>query len=300
VTQAAKGDDVDENERLEVPEIAPDRRLAGKTALVTGGGSSGSLAGSGVAISVLFAAKGAAVVVVDRDERRAQNTQQTIEERRGSAAVFTADITDPDACASAAEFAATRFGGLDILVNNAAIAPAEKGRETSDTLWQEVLNLDLRAAKLMSDAVIPHLRERGGGSIVNISSASGFRAGGGIAYTAAKHGLIGLTKALAYEYGRVGIRVNSVAPGHVHTPMGIGYAGWDTELTGARRLRAHAGLLGTEGTGWDVAYAALFLASDEASWITAVTVPVDAGTIEVMPIVMYPHMARAVEGSSAD
>jgi NAD(P)-dependent dehydrogenase (short-subunit alcohol dehydrogenase family) len=148
----------------------------------------------------------------------------------------------------------------------------------------------------MSDAVIPLMREGGGGSIVNISSHAGLRAGGGIAYTAAKSGLIGLTKALAYEYGRAGIRVNSVAPGHVHTPMGIGYTGWDTELTGARRLRAHAGLLGTEGTAWDVAYASLFLASDEARWITAVTIPVDAGTIEVMPIVMYPHMAKAAEG----
>jgi NAD(P)-dependent dehydrogenase (short-subunit alcohol dehydrogenase family) len=131
------------------------------------------------------------------------------------------------------------------------------------------------------------------GAIVNIASHAGLRAGGGIAYTAAKAGLIGLTKALAYEYGRAGIRANAVAPGHVHTPMGIGYTGWSEEINHARRLRAEAGLLGTEGTGWDVAYAALFLASEEARWITAVTIPVDAGTVEVMPLVMFPVMAAA-------
>jgi NAD(P)-dependent dehydrogenase (short-subunit alcohol dehydrogenase family) len=274
---------------LEIPEIANDDRLAGKTAIVTGGGSDGPLAGSGAAISILFATKGASIVIADYDVPRGQNTAGIIEERGGRAIVVETDVTDPAACHNVAAQALAEFGSLDILVNNAAIAPDEK--QHNDELWKRVLDLDLRASKLMADAVVPQMTKQGSGAIVNIASHAGLRAGGGIAYTAAKAGLIGLTKALAYEYGRAGIRANAVAPGHVHTPMGIGYTGWSDQINHARRLRAEAGLLGTEGTGWDVAYAALFLASEEARWITAVTIPVDAGTVEVMPLVMYPVMA---------
>jgi NAD(P)-dependent dehydrogenase (short-subunit alcohol dehydrogenase family) len=276
-------------ETLEIPEIAEDDRLHGRTALVTGGGSDGPLAGSGAAISILFAAKGANIVIADLDVARGRNTADIVERRGGRAIVVETDVTDPASCHAVATEAMSEFGRLDILVNNAAIAPNEK--EHNDELWKKVLDLDLRSAKLMSDAVVPHMTAAGSGAIVNIASHAGLRAGGGIAYTAAKAGLIGLTKALAYEYGRAGIRANAVAPGHVHTPMGIGYTGWSEEINHARRLRAAAGLLGTEGTGWDVAYAALFLASEEARWITAVTIPVDAGTIEVMPLVMFPVMA---------
>jgi NAD(P)-dependent dehydrogenase (short-subunit alcohol dehydrogenase family) len=279
------------SETLEIPEMKTDDRLAGKTAIVTGGGSHGALAGSGAAISILFAAKGANIVIADRDTVRGQNTADIVTERGGRAIVVETDVTDPAACHNAADKAVAQFGRLDILVNNAAIAPSEK--DHNDELWKTILDLDLRSAKLMSDAVVPHMSAQKSGAIVNIASHAGLRAGGGIAYTAAKAGLIGLTKALAYEYGRAGIRANAVAPGHVHTPMGIGYTGWGPDLNHARRLRAEAGLLGTEGTGWDVAYAALYLASDEARWITAVTIPVDAGTIEVMPIVMYPFMKEA-------
>jgi NAD(P)-dependent dehydrogenase (short-subunit alcohol dehydrogenase family) len=281
------------SETLEIPEIGMDERLAGKTAIVTGGGSAGALAGSGAAISILFAAKGANVVIADLDTARGKNTADLIESRGGRAVVVETDVTDPSSALNVADRTVEEFGSLDILVNNAAIAPNEK--DHNDELWQRVLDIDLRSAKLMADGAVPHMTRQGGGAIVNIASHAGLRAGGGIAYTAAKAGLIGLTKALAYEYGRAGIRANAVAPGHVHTPMGIGYTGWAEEINHARRLRAEAGLLGTEGTGWDVAYAALFLASEEARWITAVTIPVDAGTIEVMPLVMFPIMAAATD-----
>jgi len=289
---------ISEAGQLDVPEIVSDGRLTGKTAIVTGAGSEGSLAGSGAATAVLFAAKDANVVIVDRDAARAQNTQRVIEARGGRSTVSVVDITEPDGCKEAIDKAVATFGGLNSLVNNAAIAPSEDG--ASHALWLQVLDLNLSAAKLMSEAARPHLADRRG-SIVNISSIGGLRGGSGLAYSAAKSGLIGLTKAMAFEYGRQGIRVNNVAPGHVLTPMGIGYqgSGWTEELAGARRLRAEAGLLGTEGTGWDVAYAALFLASDEARWITAVTLPVDAGTTEVMPIVMYPHLVVGAEASRA-
>ncbi len=280
-----------EQQALAVPEIAADGRLAGQVAIVTGGGSDGELAGSGAAISVLFAAKGAKVLIVDLSEERANHTLAALEARGGEGAVQLADITDPGACEAAAAAAVDRFGRLDILVNNAAIAPSEQ--EPTNELWDKVFDLNLRAAKLMSDASIRRMVENGGGSIVNIASHSGLLAGGGLAYTAAKTGLIGLTRALAYEHGREGVRVNAVAPGHVYTPMGVGYSGWGDDLKGARRLRAAAGLLDTEGDGWDVAYATLFLACRESKWITAATIPVDAGTVEVMPLVMHSRLKEA-------
>jgi NAD(P)-dependent dehydrogenase (short-subunit alcohol dehydrogenase family) len=136
------------------------------------------------------------------------------------------------------------------------------------------------------------MKERGAGSIIHISSIAGYRAGGSIAYTAAKGGLIAMAKVQAYEYGPYGIRVNTVAPGHVAIPMGLGFQGWDGGGTDRmRRRRAKASLLGTEGTGWDVAYATLYLASDESGYVTAHTIPVDGGAMEVMPIVMADTIA---------
>jgi NAD(P)-dependent dehydrogenase (short-subunit alcohol dehydrogenase family) len=289
--------DVVDAAQLEVPSIAADGRLDGKVAMVTGGGSNGTLAGTGAAIAVLFAIKGARVVVADRDAARADNTLRTIERHGARAMPTVVDITEPAGCDRAVSVALETFGALDILVNNAAIAPSEDG--ASHALWQQVLDLNLSAPRLLSVAAREPLA-RAGGAIVNIASVAGLRAGAGAAYSAAKSGLIGLTKAMAFEYGRDGVRVNAVAPGHVLTPMGLGYegSGWTAELSGARRMRAEAGLLASEGTAWDIAYAALFLASDEARWITAVTLPVDAGTTEVMPIVMHPYLAAAAEPSA--
>jgi NAD(P)-dependent dehydrogenase (short-subunit alcohol dehydrogenase family) len=278
--------------QLEVPEIRRDDRLRGKTAIVTGGGSDGDLAGSGAAICVLLAAKGANVVIVDLDKGRADHTLAAIEARGCAAAIFTADITEAAQCQAAVEFATATYGGADILVNNAAIAPGEQ--DATEQLWDQILDLNLKAAHLMMTAVIPVMRARGGGSIVNISSISAFRAGGGPAYSAAKGGMVALGKAVAYEQGPHGIRVNNVAPGHVALPMGLGYQGWgeDNRASDTTRIRrARASMLGSEGNGWDVAYAVLFLASDESRYITAASLPVDGGAIEVFPIVMWPRLA---------
>jgi NAD(P)-dependent dehydrogenase (short-subunit alcohol dehydrogenase family) len=277
---------MDANLQLEMPEIPHDNRLAGKAAVVTGAGSHGALAGSGAAIAILLAAKGAKVLIVDRDESRAEYTGRHIEANVDDASCIVADITTAAACREVAGAAMARFGRLDILVNNAAIAPVEEG--VNEQLWHDVLDLNLTAAKLMMDAVIPHMMNSGGGSIVNIASTAGLRGGAGIAYSAAKSGLMGLTRAMAYSHGRARIRINSIAPGHMHTPMGIG-------LDQQRRLRAAAGLVDKEGTAWDIAYAALFLASDESSWITAVTLPVDGGTTQAMPLRMFPHLTKAAQ-----
>ncbi|PBC35687.1 short-chain dehydrogenase [Rhodococcus sp. ACS1] len=278
---------------LILPELSRNGRLQGRTAIVTGAGSHGELAGTGAAMAILFALEGAQVLVVDVDRGRAEHTLRAVRAVGGTAEVAIADITVPDMCRSAADFAVERFGSVDVLVNNAAIAPDES--TTSDELWQRVVDINLRGAQLMCDAAIPHMRQAGGGSIVMIGSIAGLRGGAGVAYSAAKAGMIGMAKSMAFTHGRAGIRINVVAPGHVAIPMGLGYsgAGWDGEVN-AREMRAQAGLSGTEGTAWDVAYTALFFASPESRYVTAATVAVDAGTTEVMPIVMLPYLAGSV------
>jgi NAD(P)-dependent dehydrogenase (short-subunit alcohol dehydrogenase family) len=279
---------------LDVPEIPPDRRLEGHTAIVTGSGSAGALTGSGSATATLFAAKGANVVLVDIDRTRAEHTLEAVERVGGKALVCLADITDRAACRRVASETISAFGSIDVLVNNAAIAPGEQAN--TEELWEAILRLNLKAAKLMVDAVVPHMRSRKKGSIINVTSIAALRGGGGIAYSASKGGLNAMTKAMAFEFGRYGIRVNNLAPGHNALPMGLGFQGWEGGAN-QRILRAEAGLLGREGDGWDLAYAALFLASDESKWITAATIPVDAGTTEVFPLVMH-RILSAVDSRS--
>ena len=251
----------------------PAHRLAGRVAIVTGAGTSGELPGTGVAIATLFASQGARVGVVDISSDRAANTVDIIERLGGTGMAVVADITSGEACERSVSQVVDRFGGLDILVNNAAIVGGG-GDVTSidEAAWNRVVQVDLNAVMLMSRSAIPHLRSSEAGAIVNLSSIAGMRGMGSGAYAAAKGGVIGLTYDLAYSHARDGIRVNCIAPGHLFTPMGN--QGGE-EL---RERRRRAGLLGTEGTAWDAAWAALFLASDESRWITGVVLPVDAGT----------------------
>jgi NAD(P)-dependent dehydrogenase (short-subunit alcohol dehydrogenase family) len=274
-----------------VPEIARDNRLSGKTAIVTGAGSAGELGGTGSDIAVLFAAKGANVVILDIDDARAGHTKDAIDRIGGESIVAVADIIKSASCAEAVATSLAAFGRIDILVNNAAIAPGEQ--ENLESMWDDILSINLKGSKLMSDAVLPEMKARGAGAIVHISSIAGLVAGGGIAYSASKGAIMAMTRAQAFEYGRFGIRVNNVAPGHVAIPMGLNFKGWDGAGSDIiRRKRARASLLGTEGSGWDVAYAVLFLASDEAAYVTGHSLPVDGGATAVMPIVM----AAAIQG----
>jgi NAD(P)-dependent dehydrogenase (short-subunit alcohol dehydrogenase family) len=278
---------------LEVPEIVRDGRLTGRTVLVTGGGSSGEMAGTGAAMCVLFAVKGANVVIVDRDQDRANHTLAAVKAQGGEATVVLTDVTNSRECQATAEQAQATYGGIDVLVNNAAIAPSEK--DADEELWDKIVTLNLKAAKLMSDAVLPAMRRQGRGSIVNISSIASYAAGGGQAYSAAKAGLDSLGRAMALHEGPHGVRVNSVAPGHVAIPMGLGFRGWEGDLAASRATRirrARATMLGTEGTGWDIAYAALFFASDESRYVTATSLPVDGGTTAVFPIMMWSQLAN--------
>ena len=189
--------------------------------------------------------------------------------------------------------AVDEFGTVDILVNNVGLASVGTVVDLSEEQWDRAFDINLRTAFLASKYAVPVMAAQGHGAIVNVSSISALRGDGTAAYSAAKGGLSALTVDMAYSHGRQGIRVNAIAPGHITTPMvlSVSEAGPRTEFM--NQMRAEAGLLGTPGTGWDVAWAAAFLASDEARWITGVTLPVESGVLSVTPLMMAPYL-RAV------
>ena len=247
-------------------------RLEGKVAIVTGAGSSGPGVGNGKAASVLFAREGAKVLLVDIDADHAQETLELITAEGGEASVFQADVTNQDHCRSMVESAVERYGRLDILDNNVGVLLREKFIDIDPEDWDRVMAINLKSMMLASQSAIPRMIESGGGSIINISSVAGIRAWTDAAYAASKAGIIGLTQTLAAEHGRDGIRANAIAPGAVYTPM----VAWQLSEE-AREIRRESTLLGTEGTAWDVAWAAVYLASDEARWVTGVLLPIDGG-----------------------
>jgi NAD(P)-dependent dehydrogenase (short-subunit alcohol dehydrogenase family) len=262
----------DDSAEYRLPAQARGTRLQGKVALVTGGGSDREFLGIGAAISVLFAAQGAQVGIIDVDVDRAQRTLDRIAQFGGEAMVAEADVTDTSSCQRAVDAVAERYGHVDVLVNNAAIAGGGSVVDIDEDLWEQTLRVNLGGVMRMSRAAIPQLERAGGGSIVHVSSIAGMRGLGTAAYAAAKGGVQALTADMAYTHGPDGIRVNCIVPGHLHTPMG--YQG-SAEI---RQLRRDSGLLDAEGDAWDAAWAALFLGCDESKWITAVLLPVDAGT----------------------
>ena len=266
------------------------RRLQGKVAIVTGAGATGSgdFVGIGQAISILFAQQGASVLLVDRDERNAGATLAMIREQGGEASVFAADVTSNDDCRQMAAAAQSRYGSINILINNVGISGPGSVTDVDEAFWDTVMDVNLKSVMLTSKHAIPQMIEAGGGSIVNLSSIVGLRAGSGRPshpYAASKSGIIGLSNSMAVHYGRNNIRVNCIAPGHIHSPMVARHTSQEM-----LDLRRRAGPLGIEGTPWDVAYAALFLASDEARWVSGATLPVDAGLLAATPLAMHPHL----------
>ncbi|MWA03537.1 SDR family oxidoreductase [Actinomadura sp. LD22] len=266
-------------------------RVEGKTAIVTGAGSTpGPGIGTGKATAVALAQEGASVLLVDLFPERAEETRRMIEDEGGKAEVFAADVTRAADCEAMVRAAVDAFGTVDILVNNIGRASLGTVVDLSEEEWDKALDINLRTAFLASKYAVPVMEEKGAGSIVNISSISALRGDGTIAYSAAKGGLIAMTVDMAYSHGRRGIRVNAVAPGHITTPMvkSVSQPGPQEEFMDT--MRSEAGLLGTPGDGWDVAWAATFLASDQARWITGVTLPVESGVLSVTPLMMAEHL----------
>lgn len=263
-------------------------RLAGKAAIITGAGATGSgdFVGIGQAISILFARHGAQVLLVDRDRDNAEKTLAAIHEEGGEASLFVGDVTSSQDCQDMVQAAVSRFGQLNVLVNNVGISGPGSVTDVDEEFWDTVIDVNLKSVMLTSKHAIPRMIDAGGGSIINLSSIVGLRAGSGRPshpYAASKGGIIGLSNSMAVHYGRSNIRVNCIAPGHVRSPMVARHT--SEEML---NLRRRAGPLGTEGTAWDVAWAALFLASDEARWISGVTLPVDAGLLAATPLAMFP------------
>jgi NAD(P)-dependent dehydrogenase (short-subunit alcohol dehydrogenase family) len=256
-------------------------RVEGKVAIVTGAGSAPEAPGAGIgqAIATVLAREGASVLLVDRDEERAATTLGSLDGLPGKGAVFVGDVTVERDCEAMVAAAIERFGGLDVLVNNAAISKHLPLTETPLEVYDEVLDVNLKGTFLACKHAVPALVGRGGGSIVNIGSVAGVRDSGTShpAYCASKAGQLGLTVDLAGAYGRDNVRVNAVLPGMVATPMQASMSRLSDEVRG--RLN----LLGRMGTAWDIAHAVLFLCSDEAAYLTGVTLPVDGGATIGMP-----------------
>jgi NAD(P)-dependent dehydrogenase (short-subunit alcohol dehydrogenase family) len=256
-------------------------RLDKKIALVTGCGSSGPGWGNGKAISVLFAREGAKIFGADLDERAAAETRRLVMEEGGSCCTTTSDVTDTAQVKDLVEACMARFGRIDVLVNNVGRSEPGGPVELSQETFDEQIAINLKSAYLTCKAVLPIMERQGAGAIVNVSSVAGLRYIGKpqVAYSAGKAALIQFTKTTAVIYAPKGVRLNCVVPGLMNTPLvrrlADKYAGGDFEGFAAHRNGQVP--MGHMGDAWDVAHAALFLASDEARYITATEIVVDGG-----------------------
>ncbi len=258
-------------------------RLQGKIAIIVGAGqSAGETIGNGRAMAVLFARHGAQVLCVDRDLASATETVAMIAKEGGSAAPFRADVSVDVDCAAVIAEAKSRWGRIDILVNNVGIGGGGDGpaHRADEQAFDRILNVNLKSAWMTIKHAIPVMREQGGGSIINISSLASLSGGNQVAYEVSKAGMNRLTTSVANANASHGVRCNAVLPGLMDTPMAIsGIAAAIGSTTSAVReaRNARVPLRGKMGTAWDTAHAALFLASDEANFITGVLLPVDGG-----------------------
>ncbi len=250
----------------------PDR-LAGKSAIITGAGSRAEGIGNGRATAILFAREGADVLLVDRDEEAVQATLDMIRAEGNDAAIAVADVTATEDCARIVADAVSRYGKLDILHNNVGIGGRGTVEQISEVEWDHVQRVNVTSMMLTCKHAIPALRQNGGGAIINVSSIAALRPRGLTAYSVSKAAVATLTQALAVDHGRDHIRANCIMPGPVYTPM-VYSAGMSDEL---RERRKNASLLKQEGEPWDIGWAAVFLASDEAKYVTGVILPVDGG-----------------------
>jgi NAD(P)-dependent dehydrogenase (short-subunit alcohol dehydrogenase family) len=249
-------------------------RLDGKVALVTGGSD-----GIGRAIALTFAREGAKVVIVGRDEAKGKKALDELK-RVGEAVYFKVDVSNSEQARRMVSDTVQRYGRIDILVNNAAICPPGNVVTTSEATWDEVIGVNLKGIFLCSKYAIPHMQRNGGGVIVNIGSINSLMAmENEAAYDASKGGVLMLTKAMALDFAKSNIRVNCICPGAIETPMLTASLESAKDPRAARDSLIQKHPLRRTGAPDEIAQAALFLATDDSSFITGATIPVDGGIL---------------------
>ena len=257
-------------------------RLAGKRALILGAGSVGEGIGNGRAMAILFAREGAQCACVDLRIEAAEETTALIAKEGGQALALAADVTQESEIARVVAATLAAFGRIDILVNNVGGSVPGGPEELSPEAWHAQFHHNLHYVHLSTRAVLPLMREQGGGAIVNLSSVAALRQIGSdlMAYAASKSGVMALSRMIAVRYAPHGIRCNVVIPGLMHTPL------VEARLAGQRTGGDVAAIvakrnaqppMGRMGDAWDIAYAALYLASDEAKYVTGAEIVVDGG-----------------------
>lgn len=262
-------------------------RFEDRVVIVTGGGS-----GIGAVMASMFVAEGAGVIVADWNGEASNSVAAAIESDGGEALAVTADISKPSDVERIASDAVERFGRIDVLINNAAIADGDDVLLTAPETWERDVSVVLTGTYLCTRSVLPTMIEQGGGVIVNIASVNGVSALGNEAYSAAKAGVINFTQGVAMRYGRHGIRANAIAPGTIRTPI------WQERVD--RDPRVFERLvkwypLGRVGEPEDVAKAAMFLASDDAGWISGTVLRVDGGLLAGNEVMTRELLAMAGE-----
>lgn len=251
-----------------------DAGLAGKVAIVSGGGAAGDGIGNGRAAAVLLARAGVKVLVADRELPLAERTVAMIAAEGGTAAAHAGDVTREADCKRLVDAAVDRWGRLDFLDNNVGIGSRGSVVAEKPEDYRRVMQVNVETMFLVSKYAIPAMMKTAkGGAIVNISSISALRPRGLTTYSTSKAAVIGLTQAMAVDHGRDNIRVNCICPGPVYTPMVYARGMSDA----ARAQRAKASVLKTEGTGWDIGHAVRFLLSNHARYITGQVLVVDGG-----------------------
>ena len=249
-------------------------RLANKTAIITGSGS-----GIGRAIAIAFARENANVVLVGRRKEKLEETAQAV---GGSALVIPADVTQSAEIDRVLKQASEHFGGLHVLVNNAGLLHIGTAEQITEAQWDETFNVNVRGLWLFSRAVLPYMRKSNGGSIVNIASVLGIN---GVrlraAYAASKGAVVLLTKCMAVDHGPDHIRVNAICPSFVETDLTAEVIRKAPNPEAVRKERIAVHPIGRLGQPEDIAGLAVYLASDESSWVTGAALPVDGGYLSV-------------------
>lgn len=264
--------------------------MENRVAIITGAGTLGEGVGVGKAIASVLADAGASLVLTDMDAGRVQETADLVAGKGAKAITVIGDVSVPADCQRMVADAVAAFGTVDVLVNNAAASIPGSVLSLSDEDWDKVLSVTLMGAVRMSRFAVPVMAEQKRGSIVNISSLASTVSSRSAAYGSAKGALEALTRDMAVQHGRDGIRVNAILPGYLNTPrvLRVSQGTPTQQVLTSQALRNLVNPLGIEGNAWDVAWAVEYLASDRARFVTGVSLPVDGGVMPTSYLTMAP------------